>query len=255
MLVILTFQQSFIFPPLYIMRKFLTAEWRKLAIANYVVDKELLRPFVPYKTEIDVWNNNCYISLVGFRFINTKLLGLPIPFHRQFEEINLRFYVRYKESGTWKRGVTFIREIVPKPALTIVANMLYGEKYVTLPTRHTWKSQAGKLEVCYSWKSAKKWNRFSVIAQSAAHQIDEGSEEEFITEHYWGYTPVNRHCCSEYQVEHPRWQVYPVQESRIDVNFRNVYGQQFSLLDTMKPASVMLAEGSEIAVYAGKKIR
>src|SRR6478736_2670783 len=104
---------------------FLTAEWRKLAIANYVVDPKLLLPYLPYKTELDTWNGKCYVSLVGFRFVNTRLKGIPIPFHIHFEEVNLRFYVRYKDESGWKRGVTFIREIVPRPALTFIANNLY----------------------------------------------------------------------------------------------------------------------------------
>ena len=116
--------------------KFLTAEWRKLAIANYSVDPKILKPYLPYKTELDLWNGKCYVSLVGFRFVNTKLKGISIPFHRHFEEVNLRFYVRFKDPTGWKRGVAFIKEIVPKPALTFIANTIYREKYITLPMKH-----------------------------------------------------------------------------------------------------------------------
>src|SRR5215470_2032517 len=121
--------------------KFLTAEWRKLAIANYSVDPKALLPYLPYKTELEFWNDKCYVSLVGFRFINTKLRRLAIPFHRHFEEVNLRFYVRCKEANEWKRGITFIKEIVPKRALTLIANSFYKERYITLPTRHSWINQ------------------------------------------------------------------------------------------------------------------
>src|SRR5215831_17486814 len=99
---------------------FLRAEWRKLAIANYCVDKKALQKYVPGKTELDTWNGNCYVSLVGFMFLNTKLKGIAIPFHQNFEEVNLRIYVRYKDGHIWKRGVTFIKEIVPKYALSFV---------------------------------------------------------------------------------------------------------------------------------------
>src|SRR5688572_6732605 len=106
-------------------KTFLQAEWRKLAMANFSVDKEILKKYLPHKTEIDIWQNTCYVSLVGFMFLNTKLKGFRIPFHSNFEEVNLRFYVRYKENKEWKRGVVFIKEIVPKPALTFVANRVY----------------------------------------------------------------------------------------------------------------------------------
>ena len=59
---------------------FLRAEWRKLALANYAVDPALLQPMVPHKTELDLWNDTCYVSLVGFMFVNTRLLGIKVPF-------------------------------------------------------------------------------------------------------------------------------------------------------------------------------
>jgi len=235
--------------------KFLTAEWRKLAIANYSVDASMLLPYLPYKTELDSWNGNCYVSLVGFRFMNTKLKGFSIPFHRHFEEVNLRFYVRYKDATGWKRGVTFIREIVPRHALTFVANTIYKEKYVTLPMKHEWNINDSKLSVAYSWKYKNYWNQFSVIADSRTHEIIPGSDEEFITEHYWGYAPLNTMTSSEYQVEHPRWQTYNVEQYSIDVQFDKLYGSAFSFLNFRKPDSVMLAEGSEIAVLPMSRIK
>src|SRR5690349_16714383 len=167
-------------------RTFLTAEWRKLAIINYAIDPSILSPYIPYKTELDFWNDKCYISLVGFRFMNTRVKGIKIPFHVDFEEINLRFYVRYKEGNTWKRGVTFIKEIVPKPALTFVANTVYKENYITLPTRHEWIEDANGINVTYGWRHKGDWDSISVAADSTPKDIISGSEEEFITEHYWG---------------------------------------------------------------------
>jgi uncharacterized protein YqjF (DUF2071 family) len=232
---------------------FLQAEWRKLAMANYAVKPELLLPFVPAKTELDFWNNTCYISLVGFMFLNTRVLGIKVPFHINFEEVNLRFYVRYQDAGEWKRGVVFIKEIVPRAALTLVANTLYGEHYETMPMQHTWETEANTLKVEYRWKKSL-WHTFSVEADSNAVPLEAGSEAEFITEHYWGYTKINAQKTSEYQVEHPRWEIYPTRNYSIDVDFGKVYGSGFSFLSTEKPVSVFLAEGSEIKVKAGKRI-
>lgn len=234
--------------------KFLTAEWRKLAIANYAVDPKNLAPYLPYKTELDLWNDKCYVSLVGFRFINTKLKGVPIPFHRHFEEVNLRFYVRHKDSTGWKRGVTFIKEIVPKRALTFIANTIYKEKYITLPMKHQWEMREQLISIAYSWKFDRTWNNFSLRADALPKQIKPNSEEEFITEHYWGYTPINDRSCSEYAVEHPTWTTYDVKDHKIEVAFDKVYGNAFSFLNFQTPESVMLAEGSEIVVRSMRKI-
>ena len=233
--------------------KFLTAEWRKLAIANYAVDKNLLLDFLPYKTELDLWRDICYVSLVGFKFQNTRLKGFRIPFHTDFEEVNLRFYVRYKENGQWKRGVTFIKELVPKRALTFVANTVYGEKYETLPMSHSWQTLSDHLKVEYKWRK-NDWHHFRVTAYPTLIDLTENSEEEFITEHYWGYTKLSSAKTSEYAVEHPKWKMYQVKEHTIDVDFGVVYGQSFSFLTTLQPVSVMLAEGSEITVGAGRQL-
>ena len=233
-------------------RTFLTAEWRHLAMLNYAVDPSVLKRFVPPGTELDSYRGDCFVSVVGFRFLSTRVFGWAFPFHRNFEEVNLRFYVRYNEKGEWKRGVVFIKEIVPKPALTFVANTIYKENYETMPMHHAWEKEGETLAVEYRWKK-KRWHSLQVIAYDAIKDIEIGSEEEFITEHYWGYTKVGN-TTLEYQVEHPRWQVYPVKSWEIDVDFGYLYGEDFDFLKNQKPKSVFLAEGSDIKVNSGIKI-
>ncbi|MEZ4778337.1 MAG: DUF2071 domain-containing protein [Flavobacteriaceae bacterium] len=227
---------------------FLTAEWRKLAMANYVVEPSLLAPYVPFGTELDLWEGKCYVSLVGFMFLNTKLLGVSIPFHRTFQEVNLRFYVKRFDGNQYKRGVVFIKEIVPKPALTLVANVVYKENYETLPMKHRWVVTSQLNEVTYQWKKNNFWNTFTVVANPVSQPIPTGSETEFIAEHYWGYAYKNSTTAIEYEVTHPKWEHYPMKEYTIAVDFKKVYGPQFAFLSTLKPTSVFLAEGSPITV-------
>jgi uncharacterized protein YqjF (DUF2071 family) len=234
-------------------KTFLQAEWRKLAMANYAVDPHLLNPYVPHKTELDIWKGTCYVSLVGFMFQDTRVKGFKIPFHTNFEEVNLRFYVRYHDRGEWRRGVVFIKEIVPKPALTWVANTVYRENYETLPMSHSWKTGDSSLTVEYRWKK-RQWNSFKVVAGNDLIPIQAGSEEEFITEHYWGYTRISKERTSEYGVEHPKWDIYPTKDYFINVDFGDVYGKDFDFLKTRTPQSVFLAEGSAIKVMGGRHL-
>ena len=234
-------------------KTFLTAEWRKLAMANYAIDKKVLLPYLPHKTELDLWNNTCYVSLVGFRFQDVKLRGFSIPLHTTFEEVNLRFYVRYKSSEGWKRGVVFISEIVPRRAITFVANTLYGEKYATMPMAYSWTENDDALTVSYKWKK-RSWNELHVTTSINSFVIAEGSEEEFITEHYWGYSKLKNDQTSEYEVMHPRWEVYQTKAYQINVDFENVYGKDFQFLQHETPVSVFLAEGSPVSVKAGIQI-
>jgi uncharacterized protein len=233
---------------------FLSAEWRKLAMANYAIDQSILQPFIPYKTELDTWNNTCYISLVGFMFLQTKLLGLKIPGHVNFEEVNLRFYVRYKNGNEWKRGVVFIKEIVPKTMIAWVANNVYGENYEALPMRHEWTMGTGQQTITYGWKK-QQWHEMTLCAGNSPEAITSGGEAEFITEHYWGYTQQGTSKTGEYEVQHPRWQTYTVTDYKINVDFEIAYGPLFAFMNHLRPQSVLLAEGSAIKVLPGKTIR
>ncbi len=235
-------------------RPFLTAEWRRLALANYAVDPQLLLPYVPNGTQLDLWKGRCYLSLVGFLFKDTRLKGIRVPWHATFEEVNLRFYVTRQEGRTVKRGVVFIQEIVPKRALTFVANTLYGEPYRTLPMRHNWIAEPRELITGYAWRLAGKWNKFEVRTGTTPRNMAIGSEEEFITEHFWGYTRIDAERTRAYEVKHSRWQVYPMHAQAIDVDFAEVYGEAFGFLRKTKPSSVMLAEGSAITVMHGRKL-
>jgi len=227
---------------------FLNAEWRKLSIANYKINPSILSKYVPAGTELDLWEGKCFVSLIGFMFVDTKILGLKIPFHINFEEVNLRFYVKRFENNTWKRGVVFIKEIVPKPALTFVANTLYKEHYETLPMRHNWEETSENRVVEYQWKKDKVWQSFNIVADLKASEIIENSETEFITEHYWGYAKVNKSVTNEYEVTHPKWEHYKIKSYEIKVDFSVVYGKEFEFLNRIQPESVMLAEGSVITV-------
>jgi uncharacterized protein len=233
---------------------FLKAEWRKLVMANYAIDPKVLLPYLPKGTELDLWNGRCYVSLIGFMFLNTKLKGIKIPFHSNFEEVNLRFYVRHKAGDEWRRGAVFIKEIVPLPTISIVANTIYGEHYETMKMQHSWDITSDKMVINYQWKKNHKWNSIEITTDTNKIKIDEGSEEEFITEHYWGYTKLSDNKTSEYGVEHPRWYVYKTLDYKIDCNFESIYGSEFTFLNKEKPISVFLAEGSDIEVKDGRKL-
>lgn len=234
---------------------FLTAEWRKLIFANYALDRSLLEPLTPYGTELDEFNGVYYGSLVGFYFQHVKLFGrVSVPFHRAFEEFNLRFYVRRKTADGWRRGVVFVKEIVPKPAIALVAKGLYGEPYATHPMRHQWNITADQQTIAYEWNVGQDWNYIRVEADLAGHALTPNSEEAFITEHYWGYTRRSAGRTSEYEVVHPSWMIYPVRNYDVHCNVTDLYGPAFAPFFEQSPQSVFLAEGSAVSILSGSAI-
>jgi uncharacterized protein YqjF (DUF2071 family) len=228
-------------------RVFLSAEWRNLAMINYAIDPAALAPLVPAGTELDSFHGMTYVSLVGFQFLRTRVLGISFPFHRDFEEVNLRFYVRARSPAGWRRGVVFVRELVPRWAIAFVARVFYGEPYTALPMRHTIEETPPHFRARYEWRRRGDWESLEVAGSGEPGEIAAGSLEEFITEHYWGFTN-RRSASTQYEVEHPRWRIRQVAGSKVEADIASLYGARFVESLSAAPASAFLAEGSAILV-------
>ncbi|WKN45937.1 YqjF family protein [Tunicatimonas pelagia] len=234
---------------------FLTARWKYLLMANYAVDPSVLKPYVPQATELDYFQGKTYVSIVGFRFLDTKLLGIPVPFHRNFTEVNLRFYVRYRSQQGWRRGTSFISEIVPKPAIAWVANLVYREHYTYAPTQYWIDHQKDELSVEYTWKKGGTRNFIMATAQPTTKPLAPNSIEEFIAQHYWGYNAYSKKTTLEYGVEHPAWSYFPVTDFEAHYHTKALYGSAFVPYLERKPDSVFIADGSNVVVRQGGKIK
>jgi uncharacterized protein len=219
-------------------------------MANYEVDPGVLTRRLPAGTKFDLHEGRCFVSLVGFMFLNTRVLRMPVPFHINFEEVNLRFYVVRETEAEIRRGVVFVKEIVPRYAIAQVARKLYGEPYECWNMSNA-RSGDG---VGYSWSNRNCSNNLSVRRDDSLGVPEPDSHAEFIIEHYWGYTRRGANRTDEYKVEHPKWELFATNDARIDVDFGGTYGSDFHFLSAQKPYSVVLAKGSEIAVYKGKTI-
>ena len=233
---------------------FLHTEWRKLIMVNYEVNPEILKPYLPFGTELDSWNGKHYVSVVGFKFLNTKVMGLKFPFHVNFEQVNLRFYVKRKVGNEIRHGVVFIKEIIDKSIVKFIARMLYKENYVQQPMKHSWQEEANHFNIKYAWKLNDKWNSIAVKTKKVLVDTLKDSQERFIAEHYWGNIQIKKNKSYEFRVEHPPWKIYSLVDYNIDVDFEAVYGKGFSSLQHQKPSSVFLVEGSEVSLGDRKSI-
>jgi uncharacterized protein YqjF (DUF2071 family) len=236
-------------------RRFLTAEWRNLVMLNYEIAPTLLAPYVPAACELDSWSARTLVSVVGFQFLSTRVLGIAVPFHRDFEEVNLRFYVRRRHEGSWRRGVVFIQEMVPRRAIAWIARRVYGENYVARPMRHAIRGlKSGSGSASYEWRHSGAWEGMRVSVSGPSVLPEEESEESFITEHYWGYTRQADGGTVEYQVEHPRWRVWRATGASLECNARALHGAAFSEVLSSPPRSAFLADGSAVTVRQGRRL-
>lgn len=235
-------------------RSFLTARWEWLIMLNYAIDPAVLAGRVPAGTELDSWNGQCLVSMVGFLFLDTRLLGLPVPLHRRFEEVNLRFYVRREVQGELRRGVVFVKEIVPMPAVAWTARLAYNENYIALPMAHHLDTDGEQKTVAYTWQFAGQTNRLALRTQGPAYLPEPDSAESFISEHYYGYARQRDGSTLAYQVEHPQWRVWQGQSAQFDCPVGQLYGPEFVAALRQPPHSMFLAEGSDVVVRSGQRL-
>lgn len=233
---------------------FLTATWRDLAILNFEADPRLLKPLVPVGTELDAYGGRTVVSIVGFLFLDTRVAGIPVPGHRNFEEVNLRFYVRREVDGERRRGVVFVRELVPRRAVAWTARALYGERYDVAVMRHEREDVDGTRSVSYEWRRGNARGRISVKAAGESVAIRDGSEEEFIADHAWGYVGREGRTTLEYRVEHPKWRLWHPASVKFECDAATFYGPAWASMLSRPPISSFLADGSEIVVRRGRAI-
>jgi uncharacterized protein YqjF (DUF2071 family) len=234
---------------------FLTAGWYHLAMLNFTIDPDLLQPHVPAGTELDPFDGRAFVSVVGFQFFDAAAFGLPLWFHRRFEEVNLRFYVVRPTDDGPRRGVVFLREIAPKRLISWGARWFYNERYVTMPMRHAVALPDDDAAGClrYEWQHAGRWQGLSVRFHGEPQSLVPGSEEEFIAEHYYGYTRQTDGGTVEYRVEHPPWRIWPTTSVTYDCDVAVIYGKEF-VPYLREPSSCFVADGSPVLVRRGQRL-
>lgn len=243
-------------------RPFLTAFWRDLVMITWAVDPGLLRPYLPPGCELDLWEERALISVVAFDFADTRVFGVAVPFHRRFPEVNLRFYVRRRlRDGRWRRGVSFVQEMVPRFAIAFAARTLYGEAYVSRPMRAVAVPPEPLPDVSdatrslvYEWKRDGEWERVIALVTAPYRIPRADSLEHFIADHSWGYTRRPRKPTLEYRVDHPAWRLSLDADCMLEADIATLFGRKFVAPLDAAPVSTFVADGSPVSVFAGRPV-
>lgn len=239
----------------------LSAQWRHLVMLNYEVDPAVVAPLAPAGTELDFDRGKTYLSVVGFEFRRTRFMGLAVPFHVRFPEVNLRFYIRRRTADGWRRGVAFVRELAPRRAVAIVANWCYGERYLTVPMTSRIEGEDDgdgdgvPRRIEYGWRHEGRASHVAVETDGPAQQPAAGSHEQFIIEHYWGYSSPRRAGAKEYAVAHRPWRISPARSAELDCDAVALYGDQLAAFLVGRPESAFWVDGSAVRVYCGRRIQ
>jgi uncharacterized protein YqjF (DUF2071 family) len=228
-------------------RPFLTAQWRNLLMLTYAVDPKALIDLVPVGTTLDAWRGQALVSVIGFQFLDTKVLGAPIPFHQDFEEVNLRFYVRRGTNGETRQGVVFLHELVPRPFVGGMARLLYREPYLVVPMRSK-VTPGPPPDVEYQWDASGSWCTLAARADGESQELTPGSLEEFVTVRHWGYNGEAGKNTLEYRVDHPRWRIWHVGTDRVAYHAEPLCGHELAR-ELKTPISAIIADGSVVTVH------
>lgn len=226
------------------MKPFLTAEWLYLANITYAVDPSVLEAYLPKGLELDIVNGKAFVGLLPFSFNNTRLKNLRVPFHVNFPEMNLRFYVKRGQ----KRGVVFIREYVPKFLVALVANVFYGERYSLAGMKTTMKMDNEDISLKYEVKAKGKAFSIEMLAANKPFVPAEGTTEHYFKELEYGFTS-GRAPVKFYSVHHPQWETFPLKELRMNIDFGCLYGKDWDFLNGEKPYNSMLVKGSAVKMF------
>ena len=241
-------QEKRVLPP-----AFMTAEWRYLAMLNYEIDPDVLLPLVPRGTELDLWHDRAFITLVAFEFRDARIHGLSIPLHRNFAEVNLRFYVVRRRADGDRRAVVFVREIVPRFAVAAVARLIYNEHFSSMRMRH--RIEQDPLAVEYAWRFRRRWCRLRVRTVGCEPRVPTpGSLEEFVAEHYWAYTRRRDGGANEYRVDHRPWRIWKADGVELDADVEALYGKRLGAALRRTAASAFVADGSVVEVRKGARL-
>lgn len=232
----------------------LTADWRDLVMLSYEIDPLLLVPHVPGGTSLDFHDGRALVTLVGLRMLNLRVAGIPVPFLQEFEQVNFRFYVWRREGHQLRRGVVFIREIVPSASMTLGARLLFNEHYVTAPMRHEVADPEHGGQVTYEWQAGGRWNRLSAQQLGAAGPMPPASIEAFVKDRPWGYAQQRDGSTLEYFVEHPDWDVRAADAPVLECGVDEAFGRRFVSTLARPPISAFVAVGSEATVHPGRKL-
>lgn len=233
---------------------FLKAQWKELTLVNFALEPDFLINILPVGLDPDLLHGKAYASLVAFDFESIRVGGIPWPGYTQFPELNLRVYVRCSEAG--RRGVFFIRELIPGKIPTAIARVAYNEPYSACPLTRSHQALVNGAQVQrtdWIWKGAPNYLEVEVGPETMMPATDE--DANWFKEQEWGFGHSRLGELLRYHVTHPRWMVRKVHRCDYEVDWLGLYGPIWARqLEGAEPDSLMHCIGSEIAVYPPRSI-
>lgn len=220
----------------------MTGNWKDLIMSTFEVEKTILEPYLPKGTEIDFFNGKALISIVAFTFSEVKFFGVKIPFHQKFGQINFRFYVKSKITGT--KGVVFIKEFAPKPLIAYVANIFYNEPYYYKNVKYNKLVKNNGVQIQYSYKQLK----VCADSNNKIQNLKENTLEHFIVDRYVAFIKSKKNKTFQYKILHKPWKLFETSYHHFDKDLLKLMPNE---LKNLKHISTLFVDGSAVEVEKG----
>lgn len=224
---------------------FMSCSWTNLLYVNFRIDAKLINALLPKDLEADLFDGFAILSFVGFRFTDARLLGIKIPFHQKFPEINLRTYVKSKKNPT-EKGIYFISEMVPKFMTYFVGKFIFGEPFSRINVQEILNENS------FGYKIENKnegLEMSAILSQNLNEQI-KNKEEEFIVDRVFAFCGKANKKSKKYEVQHPKWNLMKAENSNyIFSNLSHISKLLNNFLQGATPSSIFATDGSAVDVF------
>lgn len=230
------------------------AKFTELVALNFQIDPEILKPRLPKGLELNFYRDETYVSLVAMMLRNVKFYGFPIPVAHAIGEFNLRFYVRRKVSDTETRhGSCFIKDYVSSRTGAWGLSKVFQAEFCRIKMNCAQQGFSNDDDaapkVDYRWEVSKDhWNRIRVSARERVKRTGPETKVGFVLNHSNIYSRRNRETL-EYPVVRPRWQIWNAGHANFTCDVKKLFGPEFVKPLARRPASVFVANGSDVIIY------
>ena len=148
------------------LHSFMAQKWENLLFLHWPVSKESLESTIPEDLEVDLFEGEAWLSVVGFRLSELRIKPfVQIPW-KDFSELNLRTYVR-DQAG--RRGVWFYSLDSSDLLAVVGARLLYGLNYRYASIDHNQKNDF--IEYTSETKSKRGGIKGSISSSSPAMKM------------------------------------------------------------------------------------
>lgn len=218
----------------------MTQRWNDLLFAHWPVPAEEIDPLLPEGLAVDVCDGSAWVGVVPFWIDRLRMRGIPpIPGANHFPELNLRTYVRERNSN--RAGVYFFSLDAANPMAVAGARTFFRLPYYWAKM-HIEDRENREFHYESERLLTRRPVRFRATYRSLGKPSNKGYIERFLTERYALYTRRGE-ILHRANIHHLPW---PLEEAEAEIEVNELPQAHGIHLPESRP---LLHYSRELVVY------